>query len=154
MADSSQQSIVIDATPEQVAAVICDFAEYPRWVSALKSVTVLSEYEDGYAAEVRFALDAGPVSDTYTAVYEYSEDLTRIEWQLAEASKMQKAQTGSYDLIDNGNGSTTVTYTLAVDLAMPVLGMFKRKAEKAIMDAALGGLKKRVEGSKPAGGTA
>src|SRR6478735_4444878 len=100
MADSSTQSIVIDATPDQVASVICDFAAYPEWVTALRSVEVLTEYEDGYAAEVTFALDAGPVSDEYTAVYEYAEDLTRIEWQLARPSKMQKVQNGAYDLVD------------------------------------------------------
>ena len=38
-----------------------------------------------------------------------------------------------------------MTYQLAVDLAVPMLGMFKRKAEKMIMDTALKGLKKRVE---------
>lgn len=145
MADSSMQSIVIDATPAQIAEVICDFPGYPEWIPAMKQVQVLSEYEDGYAAEVRFALDAGVVSDEYTVLYEYSEDLTRIEWRLVQPSKMLKVQNGSYDLVDNEDGTTTVTYTLEVDLTMPVLGMFKRKAEKAIMDAALGGLKKRVE---------
>jgi carbon monoxide dehydrogenase subunit G len=148
MADSSMQSIVIDATPAQIAEVICDFGTYPRWIPAMKSTEVLSEYEDGYAAEVTFALDAGVVSDEYTVVYEYAEDLSHIEWKLVKPSRMQKVQNGSYDLVDNGDGTTTVTYTLEVDLTMPVLGMFKRKAEKAIMDAALGGLKKRVEATK------
>jgi ribosome-associated toxin RatA of RatAB toxin-antitoxin module len=148
MADSSMQSIVIDATPAQIAAVICDFGAYPQWIPAMKRTDVLSQYEDGYAADVTFALDAGVVSDEYTVVYEYSEDLSHIEWKLVKPSKMQKVQNGSYDLVDNGDGTTTVTYTLEVDLTMPVLGMFKRKAEKAIMDAALGGLKKRVEGTK------
>lgn len=148
MADSSMQSIVIDATPAQIAAVICDFGAYPQWIPAMKRTDVLTEYEDGYAAEVTFALDAGVVSDEYTVVYEYAEDLSHIEWKLVKPSKMQKVQNGSYDLVDNGDGTATVTYTLEVDLTMPVLGMFKRKAEKAIMDAALGGLKKRVEGTK------
>jgi hypothetical protein len=38
-----------------------------------------------------------------------------------------------------------VTYTLAVELTIPMLGMFKRKAEKMIMDTALKELKKQVE---------
>jgi hypothetical protein len=42
-------------------------------------------------------------------------------------------------------GSTEVTYHLAVDLVIPMLGMLKRKAEKVIMDTALKELKKRVE---------
>ena len=145
MTDTSTQSIVINASPDQVAAVICDFTRYPEWVSATKSVEVLEEYEDGYASQVRFDLDAGLVSDEYTLAYEYAEDISRIEWHLVEPSRMQKAQDGSYDLVDNGDGSVTVTYTLSVDLAIAMLGMFKRKAEKVIMDTALNELKRRVE---------
>ena len=40
---------------------------------------------------------------------------------------------------------TTVTYTLSVDVNLPMIGMFKRKAEKTSIDGALKGLKKRVE---------
>jgi ribosome-associated toxin RatA of RatAB toxin-antitoxin module len=145
MTDTSTQSIVIHASPDQVAAVICDFSRYPEWVSAAKSVEVLEEYEDGYASQVRFDLDAGLVSDDYTLTYEYAEDISRIEWHLVEPSRMQKAQDGSYDIVDNGDGSVTVTYTLSVDLAIGMLGMFKRKAEKVIMDTALTELKRRVE---------
>ena len=38
-----------------------------------------------------------------------------------------------------------MTYTLAVDLAIPMLGLLKRKAERIVMDTALKELKKRVE---------
>jgi hypothetical protein len=38
-----------------------------------------------------------------------------------------------------------VTYTLEVELAVGMLGMFRRKAERMIMDAALQQLKRRVE---------
>jgi carbon monoxide dehydrogenase subunit G len=145
MTDTSTQSIVIAAPPAKVAAVICDFPRYPEWVSAAKAVEVLEEYEDGYASQVRFVLDAGVVADEYTLQYEYADDISRIEWQLTAPSKMQKTQDGSYDLADNGDGTTTVTYTLAVDLSIGMLGMFRRKAEKMIMDTALKELKRRVE---------
>jgi uncharacterized membrane protein len=145
MTDTSTQSIVIDAPCDQVAAVICDFPRYPEWVSAVKSIKVVEEYEDGYASQVHFVLDAGVVADEYILAYEYSDDISRIEWHLVAPSKMQKAQNGSYDLVDNGDGTSTVTYTLAVDLSIGMLGMFKRKAEKMIMDSALKELKRRVE---------
>jgi carbon monoxide dehydrogenase subunit G len=145
MADTSTQSIVIAAPPERVVAVICDFPRYPEWASATRTVEVLEEYEDGYASQVRFVLDAGIVSDEYTLAYEYADDISRIEWHLTEPSSMQRAQDGSYDIADNGDGSSTVTYSLSVDLAIAMLGMFKRKAEKAIMDTALNSLKRRVE---------
>jgi len=85
------------------------------------------------------------VQDEYTLHYDYAEDISRIEWHLVEPSKMQKAQEGSYDIVDNGDGTCTVTYRLSVDLSIGMLGMFKKKAERAIMDTALKELKKRVE---------
>ncbi len=152
MADTSTQSIVVDASPDRIAQVICDFPRYPEWVSAVKSTKVLEEYEDGYASQVRFVIDAGVMTDEYTLEYEYAEDISRIEWHLVAPSKVQKAQQGSYDITANEDGTSTVTYTLSVDLSVGMLGMFKRKAEKMIMDSALRDLKRRVESG--AGGVA
>ncbi|HEX2771952.1 MAG TPA: SRPBCC family protein [Micromonosporaceae bacterium] len=145
MAESSTQSIVVHASPQRVAEVICDFARYPEWADAVKSTEVVEEYEDGYASQVRFVLDAGVLADDYTLAYEYSEDISRIEWHLVAPSRMQRSQTGSYEIVDNGDGTATVTYTLEVELSVAMLGMFRRKAEKAIMESALRHLKRRVE---------
>ena len=145
MADTSTQSIQVHAPLDQVAAVICDFPRYPEWADAIKRVEVLSEYEDGYAAEVRFVIDAGVLADDYTLEYSYAEDLSRIEWHLVAPSKTQKSQQGSYDLVKAGDGRTTVTYTLEVELSIGMLGMFRRKDERMIMDTALKQLKQRVE---------
>jgi ribosome-associated toxin RatA of RatAB toxin-antitoxin module len=145
MPDSSTQSITIAAEPPAVAAVVTDFDAYPTWVNGVKIVEVLSTDDDGRAHEVRFVVDAGVVKDDYTLRYSYAPDLCRIEWDLVRGD-IQRMQHGSYDLVGNGDGTTTVTYTLAVELNMPMLGMLRRKAEKMIMDTALKGLKKRVEG--------
>jgi hypothetical protein len=58
---------------------------------------------------------------------------------------MQKSQEGSYVLREVG-GATEVTYAITIDLAIPMLGLIKRRAEKVILDTALKELKKRVEG--------
>ena len=52
---------------------------------------------------------------------------------------MLKALDGSYELTDNGDGTTTVVYKLAVDVSIPMIGLIKRKAEKVIVDTALRG---------------
>ena len=57
---------------------------------------------------------------------------------------MLKAMDGAYEL-DDRDGSTEVTYRLAVEISIPMIGMLRRKAEKVIIDTALKGLKKRVE---------
>ena len=143
MADQSTQSIVIDAPPAAIMAVIADFPAYPQWAASVKSAEVVSTLPDGRADQVRFVLDAGVVKDDYVLAYEWSGD-DRVEWRLVRG-QMQKSQQGSY-VMRPLDSSTEVTYHLAVDLAIPMLGMFKRKAEKVIMDTALKELKKRVEG--------
>jgi ribosome-associated toxin RatA of RatAB toxin-antitoxin module len=145
MTEMSRQSITIDAPPARIAEVICDFASYPEWVSAMKEVEIVEEYEDGYASQVRFVLDAGMISDEYLLQYEYAEDISRIEWRLVAPSRMQSRQDGAYDIVANDDLTSTVTYTLAVELPVAMLGMFQRKAEKMIMDTALRDLKRRVE---------
>lgn len=143
MADQSTQSITIDAPPAAIMAVIADFAAYPQWAASVKSTEVLSTGSDGRAERVKFQLDAGPVKDEYVLEYAWIGD-ERVDWHLVKAS-MQKSQQGSYTLVPRG-ASTEVTYQLAVDLVIPMLGMLKRKAEKVIMDTALKELKKRAEG--------
>ncbi|GGL96969.1 MULTISPECIES: SRPBCC family protein [Micromonospora] len=145
MADSSTQSIVVAAPPERVAAVICDFPRYPEWTETVRRTEVVEEYTDGYASQVRFTIDAGVMADEYVLAYAYAEDLSHIEWHLVAPSRMQRAQRGSYDIVGNADGTSTVTYTLEVELSVGMIGMFRRKAEKMIMDTALKQLKRRVE---------
>jgi ribosome-associated toxin RatA of RatAB toxin-antitoxin module len=145
MADQTTASITIQAPPEAVMAVIADFEAYPEWAGAVKRADVVSRLDNGRGDRVHYVLDAGAIKDEYTLAYDWSEPHT-LRWRLAEGG-MLKALDGAYELTDNGDGSTDVTYTLAVDVKVPLLGMIKRKAEKIIIDTALKELKKRVEGS-------
>ena len=43
MAEQSTQSIEVDASPEQVMAVIADFPAYPEWAKAVRETEVLAE---------------------------------------------------------------------------------------------------------------
>lgn len=147
MVDQSTQSIVIEAPAARIMAVIADFAAYPEWAAAVKETEVLSRTSGDEAERVRFVLDAGVVKDTYVNVYQWAADGLSVSWELVEG-QVQKAQRGKYSLNPLGEDRTEVTYSLAVDLAIPMIGMFKRKAEKMIMDTALKELKRRVEGAR------
>jgi uncharacterized membrane protein len=144
MVDQSTQSIEIEAPAARIMAVIADFPAYPEWAEAVKETEVLTQNSGGSAERVRFVLDAGVVKDTYTNVYSWSADGLSVSWELVEG-QVQKAQKGSYTLKPLGDERTEVTYSLAVDLAIPMIGLFRRKAEKMIMDTALKELKRRVE---------
>ena len=142
MADQATSSISISAPKSDVMAVIADFKAYPEWSGQIKAVNVDETGADGRASKVTFTLDAGVIKDDYTLAYTWHGD-DRVDWTLVK-SRALKSQVGSYILSESG-GTTDVTYQLAVDLNIPMLGMFKRKAEKVIIDTALKGLKKRVE---------
>ena len=142
MADQASSSITISAPAEKVLGVIADIPSYPQWTGQIKSASIVDEGPDGKPKSAKFVMDAGVLKDEYTLAYDWRDD--GVDWKLVGKSSVQKSQVGSYTLADKG-GSTEVTYKLAVDIAMPMLGMFKRKAEKMIMDSALKELKKRVE---------
>ena len=141
MADQASSSITINAAPADVMAVIADYEKYPEWAGFIKTAEVLSTGPDGRADQAKFTVDAGVIKADYTLRYTYDGD-ERVSWELVEGTL--KENTGSYVLADNGGG-TDVTYSLTIDAGIPMLGMFKRKAEKVVMDTALKELKKRVE---------
>lgn len=141
--DKSTQSIVVAAPPARIMAVIADFPAYPEWANAVKQTEVLARGEDGRAEQVRFTLDAGPVKDVYSLAYTWAADGLSVDWTLVKG-QLQRSQEGRYLLTPQGD-QTLVTYTLAVQLAVPMIGMLRRKAEKMIMDIALKELKRRAE---------
>ena len=142
MAEQTTSTIEIDAPPSAVMAVIADFDAYPTWAKGVTVAETRSTLPDGRAEQVFFALDVSPIKDEYTLAYEWDGD-RQVTWTLAEG-KMLKALDGAYVLVDLG-GRTEVTYRLALDVSIPMIGMIKRKGEKILIDTALKGLKQRVE---------
>ncbi len=144
MADQTESSIVINASPAAIMGVIADLPAYPQWSDGIKEVVILSVFEDdNRPADARFNLNSGAIRDIYDLEYDWDDD-RRVSWTLTKGD-MLTALDGAYDLTDNGDGTTTVHYRLSVDAKIPMIGMIKRKAEKVVIDRALKGLKERVE---------
>ena len=142
MADKTTSSIVIRVPRKDVMAVIADFEAYPEWATGIRGVEVLSPAAER-ASTVRFTLDAGVIKDSYVLGYDWDDD-ARVRWHLAEAGSVISEMTGGYELAEHGD-DTEVTYDLTVGIRVPMIGMLKRRAEKAIIDTALKGLKSRAE---------
>ncbi len=142
MAEQTTSSILVNAPADRVMDVIADFASYPTWAQGMKQVEVVADGPGGRAEQVHFELEAAPIKDSYTLGYQWDGDKA-VHWHLVEG-KMLKSMQGSYLLAPAGDG-TEVTYKLTVEVAIPMIGLLRRKAEKVIIDSALKGLKKRVE---------
>jgi Polyketide cyclase / dehydrase and lipid transport len=134
---------VVSSPRATVMSVIADFAAYPDWATGVSAAEVLEEGADDRPRRVRFALNAGPIKDSYVLGYEWDGDRS-VHWQLSEPGTMVTEMAGAYLLADDGPG-TKVSYELTVGTRVPMLGLLKRRAEKTIIDTALRGLKARAE---------
>jgi ribosome-associated toxin RatA of RatAB toxin-antitoxin module len=144
VAERTEGSTVVGATPARIMAVISDYAAYPEW-AGVKTAEVVAEYEDGSPAEVRMSVSQLGFDATYTLEYEYDDDDLGVSWTTIEATGAVRDIRGEYVLEPLEDGSTRVTYRLALELAMSLPGMLRRRAEKQVIETALGGLKRRVE---------
>jgi hypothetical protein len=143
MADRTSSSITVKAGKAEIMAVIADLEAYPAWASGIREFTVQEAGEDGRALRGRLTFDGGPFSDTVGLAYTWEGD-DRVTWELVEPGTVVTGLHGTYALAEGGGG-TEVTYELAVDVRVPMIGMVKRKGEKRIIDSALKGLKRHVE---------
>jgi ribosome-associated toxin RatA of RatAB toxin-antitoxin module len=149
MAESVSESIKINASPEEVMAVIADLAEYPNWSDGFTSVEIITTHGDGAAKDAAFSISTPVGKDVYEISYVWTGSES-VSWKLNadEAGKpkssMMKKLIGSYTLRPDGDG-TKVTYELEIDPKIPMMGFMKKKAAATIVDQALNGLKKRVE---------
>jgi ribosome-associated toxin RatA of RatAB toxin-antitoxin module len=145
VAERTEGSIEIEASPQEVFEVICDFESYPEWAEGIRSAEVTSRDQQGRATDVAFEFSAMGFSASYALRYRYADDGTGVSWTTTEASGAVRDVTGEY-VLDDRDGAIEVTYRLAVDLAVPLPGFMKRRADRAAIRSALDGLKKRVEG--------
>jgi ribosome-associated toxin RatA of RatAB toxin-antitoxin module len=143
VADKTNSTMTIEAPRSVIMAVIADFAAYPQWASGVRAAEVLQAGPDGMAERVRFTLDASVIKDRYVLAYTWQGD-EQVRWELAERGTAVSEMSGAYRL-DQAGDATKVTYELAVGLAIPMIGMLKRRAEKTIIDTALKGLRSRVQ---------
>lgn len=139
----TRDSTVVDASVEDVMAVIADFASYPEWSASIDAAEVLSTGTDGRPDRVRFRLRAGAIVDEYVLVYSWSADHRSVEWRLA-SSTLQRDQRGSYRL-EPVEAGTRVDYDLEIELTVPVIGSLRSRAQRRILGDALSELKRRAE---------
>ncbi|KUI33333.1 cyclase [Mycobacterium sp. IS-1496] len=143
MADKTAQTIYIEADPATVMDVIADIGSYPDWVKEYRETEVLDTDAEGYPKTARMVLDAAVLKDTMVLAYEWPADRNSVTWTLVSSSLLKSLE-GAYRLAPKGSG-TDVTYELAVDLMIPMIGLLKRKAERRLTETALKDLKKRAE---------
>jgi hypothetical protein len=143
MADQASQHITIAGSPERCFAVATAFEQYPEWAKDVKEATVLTRDDQGRATQVEFRTSALGRSTHYTLRYDYSGAPSVLSWHLVSGDIMRTID-GSYTFDGAPNGPTEVTYSLAIELVVPLPGFVKRRAEVRILNS-VKELKARIE---------
>ncbi|MBI2169324.1 MAG: SRPBCC family protein [Actinobacteria bacterium] len=147
MAEQTTERITVGAPPERCYEVAVDFELYPEWAKDIKDVKVVERDAEGRGRHVEYRAAAMGRSVTYTLEYDYAQAPAGFSWTLVKGDLMKRLD-GTYRFDADGDG-TRVTYELSVDLALPLPGLVKRRAESRIVGSALKELKKRVESGQP-----
>lgn len=142
MAERASQETVIEASPETIMGVITDYEAYPEWVPDMKQAEIRRSDDQGRAIEVFYHVDARVMEVSYVLAYTYHDE-HHLSWTLAEGEQITQLD-GEY-LLSEEDGRTRVRYSLEADLAIPVPGFMKKRAQRRIMEAGLGDLKRRAE---------
>lgn len=122
-------------------AVGIDLEAYPEWVTGLEAVTIEERDDQGRPVLARFEASAVGRSVSYVLAYDLSEAPNRLSWTMVESDLTTRLE-GAYVFepappADDDTEATDVTYELIVDLAVPLSGYVKRRAEDKILEAAL-----------------
>lgn len=150
MAEKVSESIKINASPEEVMAVIADLEDYPNRGGGFTAVEIISTHDDGATKDASFTISTPIGKDTYEISYVWTGNES-VSWTLNfdesgnPKSSMMKKLDGTYRLTPDGDDATVVTYELEIDPKIPMMGFMKKKAASTIVDQALNDLKKRVE---------
>ncbi|MGY6500246.1 MAG: SRPBCC family protein [Acidimicrobiales bacterium] len=146
MSEQATERTLINAPADRCYEVAADVEHYPEWAHDVKEAEVRSRDDHGRPLDVAFRTAAMGRSTNYTLRYDYTGAPTRLAWHLVEGDVTRKLD-GAYEFAphDGSDGVTSVTYTLEVDLVVPLPGFVKRRAEARILRTALPELKARVE---------
>ena len=145
MPDQATERTTIKSSPEAVFDVALDIERYPEWARDVKEAVVVERDDLGRPLRVQFRAAAMGHSARYVLKYDYATSPLRMGWVLEHGDIVRRLDGEYLFEPDEGHGGTEVTYKLVVELAVPLPGFIKRRAESKIMTTALDELKRRCE---------
>ena len=140
MAVSESREVVIEATPEEILAVLADVETAPSWSSQYETVQVVDTYDDGRPKTVTAKVKAAGLTDEQICEYTWGDNT--VGWSVVKARQV-RSQEAKYTLTPAGD-KTKVRFDLTVDPSVPLPGFIIKRTLKGAMETATDGLRKQV----------
>jgi uncharacterized membrane protein len=130
-----EASIDLDASVDEVWAVVSDVETAPSWQDGLDSMNVLDRDADGRVARAESITDAKVKTIKSIVAFSYSEP-TRVSWRQEKGDL--KSVDGSWTLEDLGDGRTRATYKMEGDpgrmLSMAIRGPVEGRLRSILVE--------------------
>ncbi len=139
MAVSESMTVTVNAPIDEVLAFLRDIDNQSTWFPGNTASEVLERDDEGRPSKARLVNDVKVAKDEF--VLDYTHNDTGFSWHLPTATRVQKAQEGSWVLVDKG-ASTEATMSLTVDTAIPLPGFVQKKTVKDTLKGATSALVK------------
>lgn len=144
MAVSATREVVIEATVDEIRAVITAAESLPEWSDIHLTSEVLERDDRGRPVRTKMKVKIVGITDEQVLDYTWHDD--GLSWTLRSA-KQQRAQDARYTFTPEGD-NTRVRFELTIDPLLPLPGFLLRRATRGVMRTATQGLRKRVLSEK------
>jgi coenzyme Q-binding protein COQ10 len=141
----AEKSIVINAPPDVVYAVIVDYEKYPQFLDDVTAVKIVERGQGFTVLEQTLNL----VKEVVVRLRLVETPNTSVRWTSQPGgSSLVKRNDGGWKLEDLGNGTTKATYGLEVEVGMWVPQKIVDSLTGGTLPKTLEAFKKRAEARK------
>lgn len=139
MANASK-TVTMNVSIDKIWSVITDYENYPKFVDMVHKVKPI-EQGDG-RSKMEYAIEMMGKDISYTIEHVETKP-TQMKWTCVE-SNVLKANDGSWQLKDLGNGKTEVTYTVDIEFKIPVPSLILGGVVRSTLPKMLEGFEKEA----------
>ncbi len=138
---SATRTEVMNASKENILAVLKDYESYSEFMDGVSSVKVLEK--KGNVSKAQYDLN---VIKTFSYVLELTESEHGISWTF-ESGDIFSVNNGSWELEDLGDGTTEVTYNIEVEIKIKMMGtgMITKKLVNTSLPSMMKSVEKRAQ---------
>jgi ribosome-associated toxin RatA of RatAB toxin-antitoxin module len=139
---AAQKSLTMNASKDQILTVLKDYESYSEFMDGVSKVVV--ESRNGNTIMAKYDLN---VIKTFSYVLALTESEDGVSWTF-DNGDIFKTNSGSWELSDNGDGTTDVVYNIDIEIKIKMMGtgMITKKLVNTSLPSMMKAVEKRAQG--------
>ena len=139
---SASKTVTMKASVDKIYQVLRDYEAYPEFMDGVTSVKIMEE--EGNHTKAQYNINMIKKL-SYILNLEHEENKS-VKWTFVEGD-LFSVNSGSWELTDNGDNTTEVTYSLEVDIKVKIMGsgMITKKLTEVQLPIMLKSVEKRAQ---------